>query len=119
MGRLNVEIILPVDFVISSKFGEDGEVKDATKESGIPDGFIGLDCGPKSIEANSKAVMESNVGNGYQGILRLVSPHLCLSSIKFQSVPWTSARHRTKSRLRLTMGMACSVQAKFKHTQMR
>merc|ERR1711934_857023 len=32
--KLGVEIILPVDFTISSKFGEDGEIKDATKESG-------------------------------------------------------------------------------------
>merc|ERR1719375_2221105 len=54
----NVEIILPVDFTISSKFGEDGEVKEATKEQdGIPDGFLGLDCGPKSNELNAKAVM--------------------------------------------------------------
>merc|ERR1712060_1008470 len=73
MGRLNVEIILPVDFVISSKFGEDGEVKDATKESGIPDGFMGLDCGPKSIEANSKAVMESKtiIWNGPMGVFEM------------------------------------------------
>merc|ERR1711879_396564 len=41
-----VEIILPVDFTISSKFGEDGEIKEVTKEEGIPDGFLGLDCGP-------------------------------------------------------------------------
>merc|ERR1712056_85787 len=40
----NVEIILPVDFTISSKFGEDGEIKEGvTKEEGIPDGFLGLD----------------------------------------------------------------------------
>merc|ERR1712149_100790 len=31
-----VEIILPVDFTISSKFGEDGEIKAATKADGIP-----------------------------------------------------------------------------------
>merc|ERR1712110_1408433 len=31
----NVEIVLPVDFVISSKFGEDGEIKNATKAEGI------------------------------------------------------------------------------------
>merc|ERR1712134_58787 len=47
-----VEIILPVDFVASSKFGEDGEVKEVTKAEGIPDGFMGLDCGPKSNELN-------------------------------------------------------------------
>ena len=25
-----------------------------TKETGIPDGFMGLDCGPKSIEENAQ-----------------------------------------------------------------
>merc|ERR1711934_1196994 len=29
--KLGVEIVLPVDFVISSKFGEDGEIKSADK----------------------------------------------------------------------------------------
>merc|ERR1711912_67355 len=33
-----VEIILPIDFTISSKFGEDGEIKTADMTSGIPDG---------------------------------------------------------------------------------
>merc|ERR1712187_40372 len=72
--KLNVEIILPVDFVISSKFGEDGEVKEATKEAGIPDGFMGLDCGPKSIEANAKAVMDSKtiIWNGPMGLCEMV-----------------------------------------------
>merc|ERR1712014_393731 len=54
-----VEIILPVDFVLSSKFGEDGEIKSATKAEGIPDGFMGLDCGPESNALNAKAVNES------------------------------------------------------------
>lgn len=31
--KLGVEIILPVDFVISSKFGEDGEIKVACRVS--------------------------------------------------------------------------------------
>merc|ERR1712187_993424 len=50
-----VSIILPTDFTISSKFGEDGEIKSATKTEGIPDGFMGLDCGPDSIEMNKAA----------------------------------------------------------------
>merc|ERR1712146_101294 len=54
--KLGVEIILPVDFVISSKFGEDGEIKSATKADGIPDGFMGLDCGPESNKLNAAAV---------------------------------------------------------------
>merc|ERR1712187_603887 len=71
--KLNVEIILPVDFVISSKFGEDGEIKEATKESGIPDGFMGLDCGPKSVEMNAKAVLESKtiIWNGPMGVFEM------------------------------------------------
>eukprot|EP00438_Fugacium_kawagutii_P034273 Skav205202 [mRNA] locus=scaffold376:97111:102790:+ [translate_table: standard] len=55
--KLGVKIILPVDFTCSSKFGEDGEIKEGgvSKETGIPDGFMGLDCGPKSIEENAQA----------------------------------------------------------------
>jgi len=70
-----VEIILPVDFTISSKFGEDGEIKSADKASGIPDGFMGLDCGPKSIEANAKAILESKtiIWNGPMGVFEMTS----------------------------------------------
>jgi len=72
-AKLGVEIILPVDFVISSKFGEDGEIKETTKEAGIPAGFMGLDCGPKSIEMNAKAVMESKtiIWNGPMGVFEM------------------------------------------------
>merc|ERR1711907_513892 len=68
-----VEIILPVDFVVSSKFGEDGEVKSATKEEGVPDGFMGLDCGPKSIELNKAAVDASKtiIWNGPMGVFEM------------------------------------------------
>merc|ERR1740121_145723 len=71
--KLGVEVILPVDFVISSKFGEDGEIKGATKETGIPDGFMGLDCGPASNELNAKAVMESKtiIWNGPMGVFEM------------------------------------------------
>merc|ERR1712066_705643 len=47
-----VEIILPCDFTISSKFGEDGEIKASDSSAGVPDGFMGLDCGPESIKKN-------------------------------------------------------------------
>merc|ERR1719353_17490 len=71
--KLNVEIILPVDYVVSSKFGEDGEIKSATKEEGIPDGFMGLDCGPKSIEMNRAAVEASKtiIWNGPMGVFEM------------------------------------------------
>merc|ERR1712054_146274 len=42
-ATLGVEIILPVDFIVSSKSGEDGEIKVTTKADGVPEGFMGLD----------------------------------------------------------------------------
>merc|ERR1712227_314639 len=70
-----VEIILPVDFTISSKFGEDGEIKAATKADGIPDGFMGLDCGPESIKLNAEAVKASKtiIWNGPMGVFEMAS----------------------------------------------
>merc|ERR1712113_1076568 len=68
-----VEIILPVDFVASSKFGEDGEVKEVTKAEGIPDGFMGLDCGPESNKLNKAAVESSKtiIWNGPMGVFEM------------------------------------------------
>ena len=40
-----VEITLPVDFVTSSKFGEDGTIEEATKESGIKE----VRCRPAAL----------------------------------------------------------------------
>lgn len=73
--KLGVELILPVDFVISSKFGEDGEIKSAVKADGIPDGFMGLDCGPESIKANAEAVLSSKtiIWNGPMGVFEMAS----------------------------------------------
>jgi len=70
---LGVQIVLPVDFVISSKFGEDVEIKLATKADGIPEGFMGLDCGPQSMEMNKKAVDESKtiIWNGPMGVFEM------------------------------------------------
>jgi len=71
--KLGVEIILPVDFTISSKFGEDGEIKSATKEEGIPDNFMGLDCGEKSIDLNKKTVEAAKtiIWNGPMGVFEM------------------------------------------------
>jgi phosphoglycerate kinase len=70
-----VELILPVDFIISSKFGDDGEIKTSTKEEGIPDGFMGLDCGPKSMELNGAAVASSKtlIWNGPMGVFEMTA----------------------------------------------
>lgn len=46
----NVQVHLPVDFVTADKFAEDAAVGAADVASGIPDGWMGLDVGPKSRE---------------------------------------------------------------------
>merc|ERR1719265_1520575 len=70
-----VEIILPVDFVCSSKFGEDGQIKTCTMAEGVPAGFMGLDCGPQSIEKNRAAVMKAKtiIWNGPMGVFEMAS----------------------------------------------
>merc|ERR1712060_478231 len=70
-----VEIILPVDFTISNKFGEDGEIKSATKAEGIPEGFMGLDCGEESMKLNAAAVAKAKtvIWNGPMGVFEMAS----------------------------------------------
>jgi phosphoglycerate kinase len=91
--KLGVEIILPVDFTISSKFGEDGEIKDATMETGIPDGFMGLDCGPKSIALNAEAVKASKtiIWNGPMGVFEMAKFEIGTKSLMDSVVEATAA----------------------------
>merc|ERR1711881_475098 len=46
----NVELVLPVDYITADNFAKDAKTGTATDSEGIPDGWMGLDCGPKSIE---------------------------------------------------------------------
>merc|ERR1711979_126316 len=54
-------------------FGEDGEIKSADAETGIPEGFMGLDCGPKSIERNAAAIAKAKtiIWNGPMGVFEM------------------------------------------------
>ncbi|MDQ7008799.1 MAG: phosphoglycerate kinase [Candidatus Gracilibacteria bacterium] len=51
--KLNKELILPVDFIISDKFGENGIIKTVNFDK-IPENFMGLDIGAKSIKLFEK-----------------------------------------------------------------
>merc|ERR1712193_341916 len=89
-----VEIILPVDFTVSSKFGEDGDVKTGvTKEVGIPDGFLGLDCGPKTNELNAAAVKASKtiIWNGPMGVFEMAKFEVGTKSLMDVIVEVTTA----------------------------
>ena len=64
-----VKLLLPVDNHVSSEYSNNGEEKmvDSTE---IPDGFMGLDIGPKTIEKFEEAVKDAKtvVWNGPLGV---------------------------------------------------
>merc|ERR1712087_626293 len=65
-----VEIVLPCDWACGQEFKNDQEVKMGTQEEGIPDGWEGMDCGPKSMERFREVVLNSATGiwNGPAGV---------------------------------------------------
>jgi len=65
-----VEIVLPCDWACGQDFKNDQPIKMVTKEEGIPDGWEGMDCGPKSMELFRQTVMSSKtvVWNGPAGV---------------------------------------------------
>lgn len=69
----NVKIVLPVDYVTADKFAADATVGHATDAEGIPDGYMGLDVGEKSVELYEKTIAESKtiLWNGPPGVFEL------------------------------------------------
>ncbi len=53
--------VISLDFVTGSKFSVDAEVGHATVEEGIPDGWMGLDVGEKSVEDFVTAINRANI----------------------------------------------------------
>jgi phosphoglycerate kinase len=66
----NVELVLPVDYITADKFAKDAKTGTATDAEGIPDGWSGLDCGPKSIELFKEAINKAKtiLWNGPPGV---------------------------------------------------
>ncbi len=65
-----VELIFPVDYVCADDFSPDANVQMADDSTGIPDGWMGLDGGPKSIELYREAILTSKtiIWNGPAGV---------------------------------------------------
>ncbi|MCD7809190.1 MAG: phosphoglycerate kinase [Erysipelotrichaceae bacterium] len=65
------KLLLPVDTVINNAFSEEGDIK--VVEGDIPDGYMGLDIGPKSVE-NIKNALEGAktvIWNGPMGVFEM------------------------------------------------
>jgi phosphoglycerate kinase len=65
-----VELIFPVDYVCADKFAPDADTRAADDASGIPDGWMGLDAGPKSTALYQDAIRGAKtiVWNGPPGV---------------------------------------------------
>lgn len=64
-----VELLLPVDNVVADKFSADAEPV-TTEDENIPEGYMGLDIGPKSAKLYADAVKSAKtvIWNGPMGV---------------------------------------------------
>ena len=64
-----VNFLLPIDNVISNEFAENAEYKTINSDE-FPDGWMGMDIGPKTVELFSEAVKDAGtvVWNGPMGV---------------------------------------------------
>ena len=69
--KRGVKLHFPVDFVCGNKPAEDAEV--VVSEGSIPDGFMGLDIGPKTVELYREVIQRCKtiVWNGPQGLFEV------------------------------------------------
>ena len=67
-----VKLLLPIDTVIADKYDNDAN-RDLVDEDKIPDNWMGLDIGPKTIELFKGAVAEAKtiVWNGPMGVFEM------------------------------------------------
>ena len=67
----NVDIVLPIDNIAADKFAVDAQVQEVGDE--IPEGFMGLDVGPKTIELYKEKLKAAKtiVWNGPVGVFEM------------------------------------------------
>ncbi|MGD1031313.1 MAG: phosphoglycerate kinase [Opitutaceae bacterium] len=65
-----VKLVFPVDYVCGDKFDPNAATRPADDSTGIPDGWMGLDAGPKSIALYCDAIgrAQTIVWNGPSGV---------------------------------------------------
>lgn len=68
-----VPIHLPVDFVSADRFAADAQTRVVSAQEGIPEGWMGLDCGPASITEFTQVVGRAKtiVWNGPVGVFEM------------------------------------------------
>jgi phosphoglycerate kinase len=68
-----VMVFLPEDLTVASEFKADAEHKVVSVEEGVPDGWMALDIGPKTMKTYDLAIVRSNtvVWNGPMGVFEM------------------------------------------------
>ena len=66
----NVKLVFPTDYITADKFDKDAKTGHATDSEGVPDGWMGLDCGDDSIKLYKEAIDEAQtiLWNGPPGV---------------------------------------------------
>lgn len=72
LARADGKIILPDDTMVNTGFSEEGDVK-AVDSDAIPDGYMGLDIGPKTVDQFEKELKGAKtvVWNGPMGVFEM------------------------------------------------
>jgi phosphoglycerate kinase len=74
MKKQNTKLILPNDHLIADKFDNNANIK-TTSDNNIPEGFMGMDIGEKSIELFKNTILNSKtiLWNGPMGVFEMPS----------------------------------------------
>ena len=71
LAKAGDKLILPVDSVINTAFAAEGDIKVCGED--VPEGYMGLDIGPKSVEniKNALAGAKTVIWNGPMGVFEM------------------------------------------------
>jgi phosphoglycerate kinase len=66
----NVKLVFPVDYVTADSFSNNAKTDYATDQDGIPDGWMGLDCGKESNKIFTDEILSAKtiLWNGPTGV---------------------------------------------------
>ncbi|MEX0381471.1 phosphoglycerate kinase [Leuconostoc sp. MS02] len=73
MAEAGDKLVLPVDSIAADAFSNDAKTEIVDAEAGIPDGYMGLDIGPKSIKLLQETLADAKtvVWNGPMGVFEM------------------------------------------------
>lgn len=73
MAEAGDKLVLPIDSIAADAFSNDAKTEVVDAEDGIPDGYMGLDIGPKSVKLLQDTLSDAKtvVWNGPMGVFEM------------------------------------------------